>query len=140
AAPGTNGGTFGPNFDLGINKGGEAVFQDTVSGGTATSGIFLFFVGQPVQSLALQGQAAPSTGGAFSTFGAPAINDNGQVAARATVSGGTASEGLFLFFAGSPATRLAAQGDSPAGGTLCPFSGFVHTSLHQTGPVAPRSP
>ena len=135
--PAPGGGSFDPGFDLGINSSGQAVFHDTVSG--SSSGIYLFFAGQPVQSLALQGQPAPSTGGAFSTFGPPVNNNNGGTVARATLSGGTASEGLFLFFAGSPATKLAAQGDPAVGGVGGTFSSFGSPALNNTGQVAARA-
>ncbi len=154
SAPGTNGGTFGPNFDLGINSAGNAVFANTVTGGSASSGIFLFFAGQPVdnqsvsgqclQNVALASQDAPG-GGTFNTFYPPVNNDNNAIVARATTNGGP-GEGLYLFFAGAPQadctspslgvtkSRLAASnGLAPGGGT---YSQFGNPSINNVGQVA----
>ena len=138
-APGTNGGTFGTAFDLDINSAGGAVFANDVTGGSASSGIFLFFAGSaleaagPVQDVALQGQPAPG-GGSFGDFYFPVNNDNNQIVAKATTTGGP-GEGLYLFFAGT-AARMAASGETApgGGGTYLFFAGSP--SINNTGQAA----
>lgn len=100
-APGTNGGTFGPNFDLSINGSGQAVFQDSIiDSQTTNAGVFMFFAGSPTP-VALQN--SPATGGdIYNSFGAPVNNDTGQIAYRATLNGDPNQQGLYLFFAGAP--------------------------------------
>jgi hypothetical protein len=151
-APGTGGGTFGSNFDLDINSDGQAIFANTVTGGTAgvDNGIFLFFAGS-TYDLALEGQDAPlSVGGSFETFCPPVSNDSGEAVARVTITGGGpgVTEGLYLFFAGSaisgtPETphKLAAKRD-PApmplwwSGPALFFAGFgEHPDINNAGNV-----
>ncbi len=112
--PGTNGGTFGPAFDLDINTHGGAVFHNSVIAGDTNSGIFMFFAGSPVRTEVRQGANGGITGGgSFTGFYSPVNNDNNYIAARATLSGTSppSSEGLFMFFAGNPA-------DPPAPATI----------------------
>jgi hypothetical protein len=136
-APGTGGGTFDSNFDLDINGSGQAVFRDTVSGGTATSGLFRFFAGSPVEAIAVQGDPGDpeGTGGSFLSFGPPVNNDAGYVVATATTTNG---DGLFRFFAGS-ATELAFAGeDAPGLPTTRFFAGFFDPSINNAGDVVAR--
>ncbi|HSP55111.1 MAG TPA: thrombospondin type 3 repeat-containing protein, partial [Dehalococcoidia bacterium] len=140
AAPGTNGGTYGNNFDLDINSSSNSAFGNSVSGGFTASGIFMFFAGQPVggqplsgtdQAVARAGDTAPG-GGTFSTFDPPMTNSNNLVVARATTPTG---EGLYLFFAGGPVSctgvptagnscLIAANGNTAPGSPLSSFSTF----------------
>jgi hypothetical protein len=137
-APGTGGGTFGNTFDLGLNGNGQAVFTDAVVNGTSTQGVFMFFAGnptQPVQTLALQGQQA--LGDTFATFGPPLNNDAGTVGVHAKLtSGGGNDEGLYLFFAGSPARRARTGGSDQSGGT---FSTFGDPSINANGDLAAKA-
>lgn len=74
-----------------LNGAGMVAFEADLTGGTATSGIFIGTPGS-MQSVALQGMAAPG-GGLFSTFGfppqhvSPQLNGLGQVAFFATLTG-----------------------------------------------------
>jgi CSLREA domain-containing protein len=134
AAPGTNGGTFGANFDLDINASGRAVFANTVTGGTSNAGVFLFFAGSPVQDISLQGEAAPG-GGAYNNFFPPVNNDGNTIVGHATTSGGP-GEGLYLFFAGSPDQSVVLKGDplpSPASGT---YNAFGDPAINNVGQIA----
>jgi hypothetical protein len=133
--PGSGGGTLGPNFDLALNRNGQAVFQDSITGGTANSGVFLFFAGSPtshlsestqqLQPIALQGGSAPG-GGMFASFFSPVVNDSGTTAFRATLSSG---EGLYLFFAGSaqPQKRVGSAGT---------FASFGNPTINSGGDLA----
>jgi hypothetical protein len=133
-APGTGGGTFDSNFDLDINGSGQAVFRNTVSGGTATSGLFRFFAGSPVEAIAVEGDEGDldGAGGIFTSFGPPVNNDTGYVVATATT---TAGDGLFRFFAGSAAKELAFNGDPAPQIPSRFFAGFANPSINNVGDV-----
>jgi hypothetical protein len=134
--------TFGANFDLDINGSGQAVFANTLVDGSGTSGIFLFFAGEPEEALAVQGNSTPAgMTGTYSSFGPPVSNDGGKIVSRATITGGSAGEGIFLFFAGQPvetAQKLAAQND-PAPGTSLFFAGFADPAINSVGHVVARA-
>jgi hypothetical protein len=91
----------------------------TESGGPSQMGLFAFFAGSPTAQLIADtdlGSPAPSVppsiGGQFTEFFSPAVTDGTSpvAVARATITGGSASEGLFVFFAGS-VVKLVGQGD-----------------------------
>ena len=95
---------FGQSYVANNNGGQVAFFADltgTTGGSSDNAGIFLAD-GNTVTQLARKGQSAPDTNGVYSTFGLnrPALNNKGQVAFRATLtgtSGGTAdNQGVFL--------------------------------------------
>jgi hypothetical protein len=120
-----------------LNAAGQLAFQARLTGGTATSGLF---VGTPgaIQSVALQGQAAPA-GGNFGSFypGNLLINSTGQVAFGANLTGGSATQGLF---AGGPGALkpVALQGATAPGGNGAVFSDFGSTNpvINASGYVA----
>ena len=138
-APGTGGGTFGPAFDLAMNSAGQAVFQDSIVGGTSNSGVYMFFAGNPAPGvtttgtqltpLAVQGGAAPG-GGTYSTFGPPIVNDSGTTTVRSVLASG-AGEGLYLFFAGSspppPQKKVGTEGT---------YASFGNPALNNLGDIA----
>ena len=101
AAPG--GGTFG-RFSVEsqpvvapVNSHGQVAFFATLLRGRASEGFFLA-TGPRIEKVAAEGDAAPG-GGTFSGFGRhpiPALNESGEVAFAAAVSGGRTVEGIFL--------------------------------------------
>ena len=120
SAPGTGGGTYSGGFGSPsvhrpfINDSGAVAFFARVSGGTASEGIFVDSGGLDT-AVALVGDPAPGTGGGtYSGFdlggGSPSLNDVGVVAFRALVTGGTASEGIFMD-AGAGDSVVALLGD-----------------------------
>ncbi len=108
AAPVT-GGTFNGYSQLCLNDAGLLLFDGTVSGGTATAGLWEANAAGGIQPVALAGAAAPGVpaGYAFTNqFADPALSDDGQAAFEAT-----------LAKAGSPnLTALFAQDPSAPGG------------------------
>jgi len=135
SAPSTGGGVFyfgggyllDPGSNPALNNLGQVAFFATVSGGTTTSGVFLNTAGVNA-AVSLQGESAPGTlGGTYSSFysylGGPSLNDPGTVAFRATVAGGSATEGLFRA-SGATDTAVALQGESAPG-----TSGGTYASL-----------
>lgn len=95
---------FGQGYPA-INNNGQVAFfanlTGTAGGSSDNAGIFLVD-GNSVKQLARKGQAAPDSNGVYSTFGLgrPVLNNKGQVAFRATLtgtSGGTTdNQGIFL--------------------------------------------
>jgi hypothetical protein len=109
-------------------------------GGTAQQGLFLFFAGtSTTELLAATGGGAPSAvGGTYDLFGDPIIDDNDLVVARVTISSGSASEGLFLFFAGlffagQPAQQIVLQGDFTIEGGN--YDQFIHVAFNDSQQV-----
>ena len=96
-----------------INEAGQVAFINFFNGGS--SGIFAGAPGS-VQAVAIQGAAAPS-GGNYTSLGfANVLNDSGQVAFTANLSGGSSTNGLFVGAPGS-VQAIALQGTAaPAGG------------------------
>lgn len=76
----------------------QIVFRALIEGGSVGEGIFLFSERRGIDAIALPGDIAPNTGGgSFSGFpGQVLISRNGTIMFKATVTGGTASEGLFF--------------------------------------------
>jgi hypothetical protein len=120
-----------------LNGAGQVAFEADLSGGTSNSGIF---VGAPgsIQAVALQGTATPAGGNYNSfevlpTYPIPALNDAGQVAFLASLTGDTSSEGLFV---GSPGSlHVAAQTGTaaPVGGS---YNSFNYPVLNGYGQLA----
>lgn len=123
-APGNGGGVFSSFFQPDLNEAEQVAFRAALSGGTASQGIFID-TGSALLSIAVVGDLAPDSGGAtFSSFGDPVINASGFVAFSAFLSGGTASYGLFSYFAGTITTIATSQSTAPgtSGGLYTAFS------------------
>ena len=95
---------FGQGY-VAINNDGQVAFfanlTGTSGGSSDNAGIFLV-TGTNITQLARKGQAAPDSNGVYSTFGLghPALNNHGQVAFNATLSGtaggSTDNQGVYL--------------------------------------------
>ena len=133
SAPGTGGGTFAAFGGLSTNASGAIGFAAQVSGGTSSQGVFVTSKGV-TSAAAVQGGSAPGTGGGtFASFGVPSLNKGGAIAFVADVSGGSASQGLFVTSNGV-LSAVAVQGSpAPGGGT---FSAFHDPSMNASGDVA----
>ena len=127
----------GETFDLfgapSLNRAGAVAFVAALTGGSAAQGMFLTSKGV-TSVVALQGDAAPGTGtGTYTGFGRPSLNDGGKIAFGANVSGGTATQGVFVASSGG-VSAVALQGSgAPGGGT---FAAFSSPSLNKSGAVA----
>jgi hypothetical protein len=104
--PGTNNTFQGPNSISGLDDNGDVAFTATTSG--AADGLFLAPPGKSIQTLALDGGAAPG-GGTFSllmpfsfegttfkqTIDFALMNNESDVAFRAGITGGAGDSGYF---------------------------------------------
>lgn len=111
AAAGGNFSSFG--FPL-LSGSGQVAFSAGLTGGSSTEGIFAGTPGS-LQAAALLGTAAPA-GGNYSVFRPPVLNGAGQVAFRATLTGGSSSQGLFAGVPGSLQTVALSSTAAPVGG------------------------
>src|SRR5947207_3220778 len=79
---GFNGGGY-----VALNASGQVAFHGQLTGGSSTLGIFAGAPGS-VQAVALQGSASP-VGGNYVGFSLPVLNDAGQMAFSAGLTGGS---------------------------------------------------
>lgn len=134
-SPTPAGGSYTTGFSNSLNNSGQLVFSAGTTGIAATSGLFFGTPGS-LQTVALQGTAAPS-GGNYSSFVRPVINDAGQIAFSALLTGGSASTGVFAGVPGSLQT-VALQGSAaPAGGNYVSF--LAPALLNSAGQIAFRA-
>jgi hypothetical protein len=135
-APGTGGALYGtPTTSYSYNNAGQVGFITTLTGGTSTNGVFAGAPGS-VQPVALQGTTAPGTGGGtYGGLSSVTINGKGQAAfTAASLSGGTATSGLFFGAPGSVQPVALAGGTAPDGET---YASFASTELpNNAGQVA----
>jgi hypothetical protein len=117
SAPGTAGGVYDGFEAPAMNDAGEVVFPAFVVGGSVGRGLFLD-AGSGVDSvLALEGDAAPGTGGgSFVDFLFPHSNESGDVAFLANVLGGTATGGVFRISGGVVSAVAVENGTAPGTG------------------------
>ena len=96
ALPGTGGGTLDAILFYSANASDDVAFAANVAGGTSSVGVFLQS-GPTLTAIAVQGDAAPGTGGgSFDSFLMSSIGGSGAIAFRSNVSGGTTGTGIFL--------------------------------------------
>jgi len=137
SAPGSGGGTFSGLGIPVLNDSGQTAFVSSITGGTSTQGLFRSDSGSTMTAIALAGQSAPgSGGGTFSAFNTPVLNDNGQVALVASITGGTNSQGLFRSDSGSTMTAIALAGQSAPGSGGGTFSSLSTPVLNASGQAA----
>jgi len=129
-APDTNG-VFASFSLLALNNSGQVAFRGTLtgtSGGIGELGIFRGNGGGLTQ-IARAGQVAPDGNGTFSNFFTPNLNDAGQVAFQATLTGtssGNNEQGIFRG-SGDSLAQIARVGQvAPDGnGTFSSFQGAL---------------
>ncbi len=128
--PAPDGGTLTP-FSYVANALDVIAYDAAIAGSTSTFGTFLTNGARTV-SIARDNTLAPG-GGSFTFFDMPAINDRGQVAFVADMSGGPADFGIFRGDGrGLTAVFLANQG-APGGAT---FQDFGDPAINNRGQVA----
>src|SRR5262249_50463600 len=104
-----------------INSKGQVAFFATVLRGRANEGFFLWSRAR-ISKLSAEGDPAPG-GGVFSGFGrhpVPSLNDGGELAFAAAISGARAVEGIFVASPRGTRAVALAGGAAPdiASGTL----------------------
>jgi hypothetical protein len=128
-APG--GGTLTPTTTFAVNDHGTAAYIAGVSGAAATQGIFRSDRTQTV-AIARDDNDTP-TGGRFTSLRAPIINDRGQVAFEAEMTGGSADFGVFRGEGGDLTPVFVANQIAPGGAT---FEDFGEQEINRHGQVA----
>ena len=119
---------------LALNGSGAVAFAAALTGGKATSGMFLAIGGKLV-SVALSGAAAPEiAGGTLTSFERPVINDEGSIAFLASVRRSRdLADAIFLLRRGV-LRKVAGAGDNAPGGGV--FSGFGTPAVNNRRAVA----
>ncbi|HLK11816.1 MAG TPA: choice-of-anchor tandem repeat NxxGxxAF-containing protein [Candidatus Binatia bacterium] len=110
-----------PQRALALNDADTVAFVSTILGGPqAAMGIFTATAGGNLGTIATTGEAF--SGGVFTAFGQPAINNGGQIAFHGTVDDASVADGIFVY---DPATgiseRVAAGFRLDGGDTLQEF-------------------
>jgi hypothetical protein len=127
-APGSGGGSYQHFFRLSANDRRQVAFIASVTGGSATKGVFLVTDGVAAP-VALVGDPAPDSGGAsYADFGGVSLDVDGAVAFAATLSGGSAGGGLFLVDAGG--VRAVAVAGDPAPSGVGSYAGVPFLDRH----------
>ncbi|MEQ1905761.1 MAG: choice-of-anchor tandem repeat NxxGxxAF-containing protein [Pirellulaceae bacterium] len=139
-APDANG-TFNSFDNPVLNNSNQLAFRagliGTSGGSSDNNGIFRGS-GEIITQIARAGQLAPDANGTFSNFGSPALNDLGQAAFWANLTGtsGGSRDNIGIFRGGGGSvTQIARKGQSApdANGT---FLGFGDPVLNNSGQVA----
>jgi hypothetical protein len=103
--------TYGKLFDVDSNGADEVAFRAKIVGSINATAVFLFNPAGPATTTIIRtGTAAPVSGGtlkAFSRIGG--LTDFAAVAIRATIVGGTAKQGVFIFDGGGEAAVLSSS-------------------------------
>ena len=139
AAAGVSGGVFQGLFDLTINASGQVTYVGLLQTGTGgVTGDDNTGIWRGNSTLvAREGATAPGTTGVYSTFGAPVINDDNQVAfwasLRSGIGGVTTDNNAGIW---RDTTRIAREGSTAGGTSGALFSGFGIPILNNVGQVA----
>ncbi|MCS6805606.1 MAG: hypothetical protein RMM98_11505 [Acidobacteriota bacterium] len=118
-----------------MNNTGAVAFRASLTGGRASSGIFVSS-GGVITPVVLSGQVAPGTGGGrFSNFGAPSINDHGSIVFQASIEGGSRGQGLFIARNGT-IRPIALTGEIAPGTAGKTFISFFQPLINNNDAVA----
>src|SRR3954470_5271445 len=114
-APG--GGTLTPSSTFAVNDHGSTVYSAAITAATATQGLFRTD-GRQTVAIVRDDSDVP-TGGTFGgVFAGPAINERGEVAFFAEMTGGSADFGIFRGQGGTLTPVLVANQIAPGGATF----------------------
>ncbi|HVN39994.1 MAG TPA: choice-of-anchor tandem repeat NxxGxxAF-containing protein [Myxococcota bacterium] len=135
AAPGTGGGSF-TDFLYPAGAGGAVAFLAQASGGAASGGVFLDDSG--IVPVAVEHQIAPGTGGGtlLQVDAPPAIDGYRNVSFSASLTGGSATGGIFRYDADTAALAPVAISGESVPGVSSPLSSFGYVSAGRGGAVA----
>jgi hypothetical protein len=97
-----------------LNDSGKMVIAANLSGATFPTGLFAGTPGS-VQTIAVEGMATPAGGTYYFLYIPATINNAGQVAYIANISGGSSTQGLFTGAPGSVQTVALRDTAAPAG-------------------------
>ena len=137
SATGAGTGTFSSFLAPALNDAGQTAFLARITGGTSTQGIYRSGSGNALTAIALQGRSATGAGGGtFSGFNRPVLNDAGQVAFQAAMTGGTSTSGIYLSGTGSSLTAIALQGQVAPGAGAGRFSLLLLPEINNAGQTA----
>lgn len=128
--PAPGGGTITPILPV-TNDHGVIAYNAILNGSTGTQGVFRSDANQTI-AIGRDDVNAP-TGGVFTLFGNPVINDRGQVAFYSNLSGGSADFGIFRGEGGELTPVFVTNQIAPGGATFADFSDPV---INQSGQVA----
>ena len=119
---------------LALDKAGTVAFAAALTGGKATSGVFVAAHGK-IEPIVLSGAAAPDiAGGTLVSVERPVLDDSGNVAVLVSVRRGRDVSDAILLRRGAEWHKLVGVGDpAPGGGT---FSGFGAPAINNRGAVA----
>jgi len=125
---------FGEHPAAAINDAGAVAFAAQLTGGKATSGIFLAQNGK-LTAVALSGAAAPDiAGGTLADFEPPWLNEAGEIAFLAALRRGRETGEAIYLWHQSQLTKVVASGDPAPGGGQ--FSSFASPALNGKGELA----
>jgi hypothetical protein len=144
AAPDANG-SFSSMQGVSLNAAGQVWFTASLvgtSGGTSDDGGIFRGDGTPggLIQMVRKGDAAPDGNGNFSGFGNPKLNDAGQFAFGASLtgtSGGSSDDGAIFRGGGTPGglIQIVREGDASPDGNGS-FSSFSRTTFNDAGQAA----
>ena len=130
--PAPGGGTVSPQVGTrAVNDQGAVAFVASLSGSTATQGIF-HTDGKQTVTIA-RDDNSPPTGGSFTFFSNTVMNDRGQVAFFSEMTGGSADFGIFRGEGGDLTPVFVANQIAPGGAT---FADFGNPAINRLGQVA----
>ena len=139
SATGAGAGTFAGFLCPVLNEAGQTAFAATITGGTSLRGIYRSSSdASTLTPISLQGQSATgASAGTFQGFLSPVLNDVGQTAFIASITGGTSTQGVYRSSNdGNALTVIALQGQSAAGAGAGTFSSLSNLVLNETGQAA----
>lgn len=132
ASPDISGGIFAEFQAPALNDSGEVAFLAAVRRGRDTLDTIYLRRAGTLRKIAVAGDPAPG-GGTFSAFGAPALNNKGEVAFAAVIDSGSVTGGIFMASITGTRMLVGAGTPEPYGGIFAQFSDRV--SINGAGSV-----
>ena len=127
------GGAFGMGSIRGFNSAGKVLFSSNLSGATSPYGLFLRNTADPAQVVCYRNQTVPSRSELFNNVTLARLNDSGNVAFYASLTGGSSPAGWFLGSGTTAPATIVLQGDAtPIGGTYG-LMNFSNPRLNSSG-------
>jgi len=121
--PAPGGGSLNLGGGYAANSQGVIAYQTFVTGAVATQGIFR---NDDTHTIAITlDTTVPPTGGSFFLLGQPVIDERGEVAFKAEMTGGSVDFAIFRGDGENLTTIFAANQPAPGGGTFQDFSSPV---------------
>lgn len=131
-ASGIPGGAFSEFQAPALNDRGDVVFLAGVRRGRDSLEAIYFHRGGKLRKIAAAGDPAPD-GGSFVAFGAPALNNNGEIAFAAVIDDGPFSGGIIVVSANKRRLLVGTGAPEPYGGIFAQFSDRVN--INNSGSV-----